>query len=114
MDRFVARENIRHFVDRFHTENDDVVRSNLQKLLIEEEDKFARLSEQLEVMDQNLFRISDLALQQRARIYSLRANGVDTALAQKHLANLEALNCLFVQRRRAIAIELDERVSRSA
>lgn len=106
MDGFVARENIKHFVDRLQTETDDTVRSTLRNLLLAEVDKFTKLSEQLDILDRNLLRISDLAAQQRARIYRLRLDGNDTQLAQKHLANLEYLNELFVARRRVVALEL--------
>jgi hypothetical protein len=42
MDRFIARENIRHFRDRLISETDPTVRSSLQRLLVEEEDKLAK------------------------------------------------------------------------
>src|SRR3569623_895041 len=38
MDRFIARENVRHLRIRLCSENTPGVRSQLQKLLIEEED----------------------------------------------------------------------------
>ncbi|MGT2468590.1 hypothetical protein ACVOMV_33245 [Mesorhizobium atlanticum] len=67
MDRFIARENIKHFVDRLQTETDDATRATVQRLLIAEEDKFAKLSERLDMVDQNILRIADLAVLQRAR-----------------------------------------------
>lgn len=39
MDRFIARENIRHFRERLWMETDPDVRARLQNSLIEEEDK---------------------------------------------------------------------------
>lgn len=66
--RFTARENIKHFVDRLQRETDRHTRWTLQKLLLEEEDKFAKLSERLDIMDQNILRIANLAVVQRARL----------------------------------------------
>ncbi|MBV9740659.1 MAG: hypothetical protein JOZ30_13540, partial [Hyphomicrobiales bacterium] len=39
MDRFIARENIRHFRELLWMETDPDVRARLQNSLIEEEDK---------------------------------------------------------------------------
>jgi len=39
MDRFIARENIKHFQDRLRVEIDPHTRSRLHKLLVAEEDK---------------------------------------------------------------------------
>jgi hypothetical protein len=43
MDKFVARENIKHFRDRLCSEIDAPARSRLQNLLVEEEDKLIAL-----------------------------------------------------------------------
>jgi hypothetical protein len=41
MDRYIARENIKHFRDRLWSEIDQDVRARLQQLLVAEEDKLA-------------------------------------------------------------------------
>jgi hypothetical protein len=45
MDRFVARENIKHFKERLETVTDDAERERLLKLLAEEEAKL-KIAEQ--------------------------------------------------------------------
>lgn len=109
MDRFIAKENIKHFVDRLQTEEDGLTRVTLQKLLIAEEDKFAQLSERLDMVEQNIVRISDLAVLQRARVNDIRAgqNGHDANLAHQHLSNLEKLYDTFVAYQRLVVKELD-------
>jgi hypothetical protein len=42
MDRFIAQENVNHFRDRLRSEADPTVRSTLQRLLVEEDDKLAK------------------------------------------------------------------------
>ncbi|CDX56164.1 conserved hypothetical protein [Mesorhizobium plurifarium] len=106
MDRFIARENIKHFVDRLHTETDQRTRSTLQKLLIAEEDKLAKLSERLDVMDHNVLRITDLAVMQRARLNGAHMDGDGAALARRHLENLEQLYERFMLRRRHVESEI--------
>lgn len=108
MDRFIARENIKHFVDRLQTETDDCTRATVQRLLIAEEDKFAKLSERLDMVDQNILRIADLAVLQRAKVNDMRLDGDGAALAHRHLANLEQLYELFVTSRQRVVIMMDK------
>ena len=51
MDAFIRDQNIAHFVERLHIESDDDRRHTLRRLLIGEEDKFARASEKVEQLD---------------------------------------------------------------
>ncbi|CDX31821.1 conserved hypothetical protein [Mesorhizobium sp. ORS 3359] len=107
MDRFIARENIKHFVDRLQTETDDGIRATVQGLLIAEEDKFAKLSERLDMVDQNILRIADLATLQRARVNDMHPDGDGAALAHRHLENLEQLHELFVESRQLVVAAME-------
>ncbi|RWM02540.1 MAG: hypothetical protein E5X80_28115 [Mesorhizobium sp.] len=76
---------------------------------MEEKDKFARLSELLDILDQNFFRIGDPAVEQRARVNRLQSDGNDTVLARRHLANLEDLYELFLLTRRIVSNDTERR-----
>ena len=108
MDRFIARENIKHFFDRLQTEEDGAVRATLHRLLLAELDKFAKLAERLDMVDHNISRVTDLALLPRARVNGMGANqDSDAALARQHLFNLEGLYEVFVEYRRHLVKEID-------
>ncbi len=51
MNTFIRDQNIGKFIDRLHTEGDGGTRRSLQQLLIAEENKFARCSEQVDALD---------------------------------------------------------------
>ena len=54
MDRFIARENVKHFRNRLDTELDPDVRSKVRRLLIEEEDKLGASLELLADIDRHI------------------------------------------------------------
>ncbi|MEW6634439.1 MAG: hypothetical protein AB1440_26480 [Pseudomonadota bacterium] len=91
------------------TETDGQVRSTLRSLLVAEEDKFARLSERLDVVDQNLLRVADRTTQQRSILDGLPGDGDGAALARRYLENLEQLHELFAATRRRMITEMDRR-----
>ncbi|RWA77574.1 MAG: hypothetical protein EOQ28_02235 [Mesorhizobium sp.] len=103
---FVHRENIKHFADRLATETDEATRATLKTLLIAEEDKFAKLSERLDIVDQNILRIADLAVLQRTRVNDIRLDDDGADLARRHLQNLEQLYDLFVASRQRVVNEM--------
>lgn len=87
MDRFIARENIKHFVDRLETETDQPTRSTLRKLLLAEVDKFAKLSDRLDALDENLSRVGN-------NIERLRSGGLVSE--HQRLKNLKELRELLI------------------
>lgn len=75
MDRFIARENIRHLRGRLASESDTGVRARLARLLVEEEDKLAADLELLADVDRH---IGDGRLRidrQRALVATLERDG---------------------------------------
>ena len=54
MDRFIAQENIKHLRNRLWSESDAGMRASLQKLLVEEEDKFGACVEQLADIERHI------------------------------------------------------------
>ena len=54
MDRFIARENIRHFRDMLLSDVDPEVRSRVRQLLVEEEDKLGKNLELLADIERHI------------------------------------------------------------
>jgi hypothetical protein len=79
MDKFVARENIRHFRDRLEAENNPTSRSLLHGLLVQEEDKLGHNSEALRLTQEDSMFRGGL---KHPTFISLAAVGLATTLAQ--------------------------------
>lgn len=75
MDRFIGRENIKHFRDLLWAPIDPSERARVHKLLVEEEDKLGKDLELLSQIEEHIAdgnrRISD----QRARVIAMEQNG---------------------------------------
>jgi hypothetical protein len=61
MDRFIARENIRHFRDRLWSESDPDTRLRLHRLLLAEEDKLAADLDSLPILSGILLMAMDVS-----------------------------------------------------
>ena len=78
MDKFVARENIRHFCDRLETETDPTARSLLHRLLVQEEDKLGHNSQTLREIENHIVRAKQNVNRQQALLASMERDGHDT------------------------------------
>jgi len=85
MDRFIARENIKHFRDRLWPEVDQEARSLLRKLLVEEEDKLGADLELLADIKRHIADGNQRIERQRALVTVLERDG------QKGLAHAKTL-----------------------
>ena len=75
MDRFIARENIRHFRDLLWSPIDPGERSRVHKLLVEEEDKLGRNLELLADIEAHIADGNRRISEQRARVTAMEQNG---------------------------------------
>ena len=75
MDRFIARENVRHLRIRLCSENTPGVRSQLQKLLIEEEDKLGASYELLADLERHIDDGNRLIERQRVIVATMQRDG---------------------------------------
>ena len=73
MDKFVARENIRHFWERLETETNPTTRSLLHELLVQEEDKLGHNSEALQQIDNHIATAKGHVARQQACLASTEA-----------------------------------------
>jgi len=81
MDRFVARANINNFRDRLRNETDAVLRSQLQKFLVDEEDKLAGDVALLDDLAREISKCQHWIEKQRLRIEDLEREGHDATAA---------------------------------
>ncbi len=108
MDKFVARENVRHFRDRLETETDASQRSLLQRLLIEEEDKLGHNLDLLHVIETNIRDGRTRVYRQQSIIASMEQDGNDTSQARALLGVMSETLLIFEYRREAILKTLDQ------
>jgi len=81
VDKFIARENIRHFCDRLETETEPAARSLLHRLLLAEEDKLGHNSEALRLIETHIARGKEHVNRQQVLVASEERDGRDTASA---------------------------------
>ena len=81
MDRFIARENIRHFRTMLATNIDPEARARLHRLLVEEEDKLGKDLELLADIERHIEDGNRRIETQRARVDRMRATN-HSGLAQ--------------------------------
>jgi hypothetical protein len=106
MDKFVARENIRHFHDRLETETDPTARALLHRLLIQEEDKLGHNCEALREVENHIARVKEHVNRQQALITSTEQNGYDISQARMLLNAYSDILLAFKNQRQKILINL--------
>jgi hypothetical protein len=107
MDRFIARENIRHFRDRLWSEVDQDVRGRLQKLLVAEEDKLGADFDLLADVERHIAD-TDLRIErQRAIVADLERDGYNGRVQARGLLDgLMESQVLHEDYRQRILIEI--------
>jgi hypothetical protein len=75
VDRFIAQENIKHLRNRLWSEGEPGLRSSLQKLLVEEEDKFGANVEMLADLDRHIDDGNHRIARQRVLVATMRRDG---------------------------------------
>ena len=107
--RIVSDLNVARFVDRLQLELDPAKRASLQRLLLEEEDKFGRRAERLSDVQRHLAEGSRRIALQKALIENLKANGQEVRLAERTLSNLVEIQRIFEQYRHVILDAIDQK-----
>jgi len=107
--RIVSDLNVARFVDRLQLELDPAKRASLQRLLLEEEDKFGRRAERLSDVQRHLAEGSRRIALQKALIETLKANGQEVRLAERTLSNLVEIQRIFEQYRHVILDAIDQK-----
>jgi hypothetical protein len=108
MDKFVARENIRHFWERLETETNPTTRSLLHELLVQEEDKLGHNSEALQQIDNHIATAKGHVARQQACLASIEGNGHDTTQALALLNAYSETLLIFENQRKKILSRLQQ------
>jgi hypothetical protein len=108
MDRFIARENIRHFRDLLASDVKPELRARVQSLLLQEEDKFGRDVELLADIEKHIAATAQRIDAQRLRVSALQANGRDSlAQAQAFLDGMMQSQSLHMRYHQLITTEIE-------
>ena len=111
VDRFVARSNINHFRDRLRSETDAALRSHLQKLLVEEEDKLAADLALLADLAREIVKCQQWIERQRLRIEDLERDGHDATAAIALLNGVTETLMIHQEYRRRVVARLEQNPS---
>ena len=108
IERFVAEQNVKSFANRLQGEEDSAKRGTLQRLMIAEEDKFAKISERLEIVER-LVEDCGASIKRFISLLPDRGDGnYDAMLLESLLKNLSDLRAFLCVRRQQLQEELDE------
>jgi hypothetical protein len=105
--QFVSDLNIARFLDKLRLEHDPAMRTVLQKLLIEEEDKFGGSVERLSTVQRYIAEGNRRISLQKALVEKLAANGEDIGPAERTLSDLVEIQRIFEQYRQVILDTID-------
>lgn len=108
MDKFVARENIRHFRDRLETETAPAARLLLHRLLIHEEDKLGHDYEALCEIESHIACAKEHVDRQQALVTSIERDGHDKTQALALLSAYSQTLLAFEDQREKISIRLQQ------
>ncbi len=108
MDKFVARENIRHFCDRLEAETDAASRSLLRRLLVQEEDKLGHNSEALGEIENHIARAKGHVNRQQALLASSQRDAHDTTEALVLLNAYSEILLAYENQREKILIKVQQ------
>jgi len=107
MDRFVHDQNLTRYIDLHETVTDPTKLAQIEKLLIEEEDRFGSVSERLNEADRLIHDGHGRVRRHRALVAHLDAIGHDTKRAGAVLASMSRLLEIMYQYRQTLSDGLD-------
>jgi hypothetical protein len=108
VDKFIARENIRHFGEQLETETDPAIRSFLRRLLVQEEEKLGHDSEALREVENHIARAKGHVNRQQVLLASTEGDGHDTSQALVLLNAYSEILLAFENQREKILIKLQQ------
>jgi hypothetical protein len=108
MDRFIARANMDHFRDRLMSETDPTIRSTLQRLLVQEEDKLAADFELPANVAGAIAKCRQRLKKQQVLVETLERDGRDGATARALLDGLTESLILHQEYHRRIEIRVQQ------
>ncbi len=107
MDRFVARLNIEHYCVRLRSESDARARLDLQKLLVEEENKLGFDLEMLARIEHEIATGNDRIARQESSVESLESNGHDASTGRTTLAMMRETLVIYEDYRHRLLLGIE-------
>jgi hypothetical protein len=112
MDRFIALENINHFRDRLMSEINPTLRSTLQRLLLQEEDKLAKDLGLLDDLAREIAKCRRWIEKQQVLVEDLERDGRDVTTARALLNGVTETLIIHQEYRHLVATRLEQDRSR--
>jgi hypothetical protein len=104
---FVAKQNIARFGAQLISETDATRRAELQRLLIQEEDRLGFRYEQFDEIEREIAKAEKRIEFQQAVIETMEREGRDTRVAKALLENMTQIQLIYKQYRQKILAALD-------
>jgi hypothetical protein len=102
MDRFIARENIKHYRRELQNGVDEPTRSTMLRLLVEEENHLGHTREQLGKLDGHISRLSEIIARHVDLMDNLQTIGQPSERASMVLATLNDPMAVYIAHRQKI------------
>ena len=112
MDRFNARENIKHYRRELEIGVDEPTRATMLKLLVEEENHFGHTREQLDKLDRHISRLSEIMDRHMDLMDRLQSSGQSSERAWMVLATYNDLMAVYIAHRQTITVALADGTAR--
>jgi hypothetical protein len=106
MDRFIARENVKHYRRELENGVDGPTRATLLQLLVEEENHLGHTREQLSKLDRHIARLSEIMARHVELMDKLQSIGRPLERAPVVLATLNDLMAAYLTHRQWITAAL--------
>jgi hypothetical protein len=114
MDKFVARENIKHFRRELENGVDQPIRATMLKLLVAEENHLGHTREQLAKLDHHIGRLGEIMARHVDLMDKLQSIGQPSERASMVLATLNDLMAVYIAHRQTITAALADGKAREA
>jgi hypothetical protein len=106
VDRFIARENIKHYRRELENGVGEPTRATMLRLLVEEENHLGHTREQLTKLDRHISLLSEIMARQVDLIDKLQSLGSPLERAPMVLATLNDLMAVYLKHRETITAAL--------
>jgi hypothetical protein len=102
MDRFIARENVKHYRRELENGLNEPARATMLRLLVEEENHLGLTHEQLAKLDGHISRLSEIMARHVELTDKLQSNGQTSDRASMVLATYNDLMAAYIGHRQRI------------
>jgi hypothetical protein len=106
MDRFISRENVKHYRRELENGVDQPTRATMLRLLVEEENHLGLTREQLAKLDHHISQLSEIMARHVELMDNFQSIGQPSERASMVLATLNDLMAAYIAHRQTITAAL--------